>query len=64
MFLQDPSIKGFNLPNTKKYKIIETKDILNIDDTKSKNSSKKNSQSNIFPLIVIAAVGGILLTRK
>ncbi len=59
MFLQDPTIKGFEVPE-KKQNIVETKDILNVP---SKTSKPKPTSSNILPFLTIAIIGGVIMLK-
>jgi len=61
MFLQDPTIKGFEVPE-KKQNIVETKDILNVPSKTSKTSSGTTS-SSILPFLAIAVIGGVIILK-
>lgn len=55
-FIQDPIVSGF--------KIVEKeKEDLNLINLKT-SSSKTSSDSNLIPILIISAIGGIFLLRK
>lgn len=62
MFLQDPTIKGFNTPSKKQKSDVKAKDILNIPGKNTNTPS--TSSTSILPLVAIASIGGFLMFNK
>ncbi len=59
MFLQDPTIKGFDI-SEKKQNIADTK-ISPIAIPSALKSSKPKESSNLLPILIIAGVGLFLM---
>lgn len=54
-FIQDPIVSGF--------KIVE-KEKEDLDLMKLPSKSKNSSSSNLIPILIMSAIGGIFLLRK